>query len=89
MVIVVARQQPNVQAKPSVGREGAEKCGIISVLNPPISAPRKRQIDARPAAAAQVDRHLRQGIVERHRGVAEATDAAPLAQRLDRAPAQG
>ena len=89
VVVVAALEHVDVQRHAGGGRQRDEEVG--QVLGGDVADPLapEAQIDMRRGPAGEVDHDPGQRLVERRVGVAEAADAAPIAQRLVDGGAQG
>jgi len=82
VVIVFASQQAYVQVESAISRKRLQQVRDHLAAQSTDHRATKRQVDARPTAATQVDGYLCQGFIQRHDGVAETTNCTPFAERL-------
>src|SRR5262245_15279921 len=82
VMVVLTSQQSDVEAEAAVGRERLQQVRDHLAAQSADGRTTERQIDGRPATAAEIDRDLCQGFVERDDSIAETTNRAPLAERL-------
>ena len=76
-----------IAIRPLRDRESA-KWGIRVAGSSPSDGPRSAEVDAREPAAAQIDRGVHEGLVQRRAGVAVAGDALAIAERGVQRPAE-
>src|SRR5689334_1867022 len=82
VVVVLAAQHVDVERHAAGDGERLEEVGQVLGRDLADRLAPEPQADLGPGPAGEVDHGTRQGLVERRVGVAEAADAAPVAERL-------